>query len=345
MSISRLALMGAAGAGGAVAVEDAFSTDLYTGNSSTQTITNGIDLAGKGGLVWLKCRSNVTNNFIHDTERNAGGIYTNSTQSQSVFNAINSYNSDGFTLNNNTGNDGNYSGFTYAAWTFRKAPKFFDVVTYTGDGQAYQSIPHSLGCPIGMLVIKRTDATSDWPTFCRTSSSGATGPINLNSTGAAIFGAAGIFFGDSLIEGQNCTFFNASHQSGMNTPNGNSTNAAGASYVAYLFAHNDADDGIIHCGSYTGNGSSSGPTITLGWEPQYLLIKRANGTGDWVIHDNARDTSNPRSAYLEPNTTNTEATGLDVDFNSAGFQIKSSATDVNTSGGTHIYMAIRAEGV
>jgi hypothetical protein len=34
-------------------VEDVFSTYLYTGNGSTQTITNGIDLSGEGGLVWM----------------------------------------------------------------------------------------------------------------------------------------------------------------------------------------------------------------------------------------------------------------------------------------------------
>jgi hypothetical protein len=38
-------------------IEDVFSTWLYTGNGSTQTITNGIDLDGEGGLVWIKDRN------------------------------------------------------------------------------------------------------------------------------------------------------------------------------------------------------------------------------------------------------------------------------------------------
>jgi hypothetical protein len=33
-------------------VDDVFSTYLYTGNGATQAITNGIDLAGKGGMAW-----------------------------------------------------------------------------------------------------------------------------------------------------------------------------------------------------------------------------------------------------------------------------------------------------
>ena len=35
-------------------IEDVFSTYLYTGTGATQTITNGIDLSTKGGLVWAK---------------------------------------------------------------------------------------------------------------------------------------------------------------------------------------------------------------------------------------------------------------------------------------------------
>ena len=71
----NLQLLEALAAGGEVDgaeklyVEDVFSTYLYTGNGSTQTITNGIDLAGKGGLVWLKVRSQAYNNNLYDTER------------------------------------------------------------------------------------------------------------------------------------------------------------------------------------------------------------------------------------------------------------------------------------
>ena len=51
----RDVVMAAAGSGAEpLYVEDVFSTYLYTGNGSTQTITNGIDLSGEGGLVWVK---------------------------------------------------------------------------------------------------------------------------------------------------------------------------------------------------------------------------------------------------------------------------------------------------
>ena len=53
--MSNLAMMMGLGSGaGGVAVADVFSTYLYDGNSSSQTITNGIDLAGEGGCFGLK---------------------------------------------------------------------------------------------------------------------------------------------------------------------------------------------------------------------------------------------------------------------------------------------------
>ena len=52
-----------------VYVDDVFSTQVYTGTGATQTITNGIDLSGEGGLVWGKCRSNADRHVFIDTER------------------------------------------------------------------------------------------------------------------------------------------------------------------------------------------------------------------------------------------------------------------------------------
>ena len=61
MSNIKKLMMSAAG-GEALNVEDVFSTYLYTGTGSSQTITNGIDLSGEGGLVWLKGRNLASNN-------------------------------------------------------------------------------------------------------------------------------------------------------------------------------------------------------------------------------------------------------------------------------------------
>ena len=54
MSVRDIVLAAAGVGGDKLYVDDVVSSYLYTGNGSTQTITNGIDLAGEGGLVWLK---------------------------------------------------------------------------------------------------------------------------------------------------------------------------------------------------------------------------------------------------------------------------------------------------
>ena len=91
--------------GGATNVEDVFSTFLYEGNSTTQTNANGIDLAGEGGLVWLKWRSgsNAFGHALYDSERGVTKELKSQTAgAESTENRISSFNTSGFTLTSNT---------------------------------------------------------------------------------------------------------------------------------------------------------------------------------------------------------------------------------------------------
>jgi hypothetical protein len=99
---------------------------------------------------------------------------------------------------------------------------------------------------------------------------------------------------------------------------------------------------MIKCGKYTGNGSATGPIVSLGWEPEFLLIKNATGAGSWQIIDNMRGmTADGNDAVLNPDTTAAEFTGTFVAPTSTGFQINTAASGFNTSSATYIYMAIR----
>ena len=127
-------------------IEDVFSCFVYTGTSAARDIVNGIDLAGKGGLAWIKCRTVAESNSLFTTNLGANKtLLTDATDAQDTVgtDVFQSFNSDGFRV----GSHGrtNESPRTYASWTFRKQPKFFDVVTYTGNGGTQQNIPHSLG--------------------------------------------------------------------------------------------------------------------------------------------------------------------------------------------------------
>ena len=339
------AIQAAAGnAGEAVYVDDVFSTYLYTGNGSTQTITNGIDLDGEGGLVWIKSRDNSTfansPNVITDTVTGLSNylITNQTTQQQSWSSDAPVATSSGFTLPTNSQVPyTNYlTGSDYASWTFRKQPGFFDVVTYTGNGVAGTEIPHNLGSVPGLIIVKLTSGSGGWIVFHR--SLGNTKYLQLNSTNAEA----------TASWPWNNTSPTSTH---FTVGTGGNINASGSTYVAYLFAHDaqdfgtDSDESIIKCGSYTGNGSTTGPVIDLGFEPQWLLIKgvTSGSAYDWRIHDVMRGfTADGNGAKLEPNTFDAEDTA-ECRFRplATGFQPTSGAAVVNGSGATYIYVAIR----
>ena len=183
---------GAAGAAGGAGlnVEDVFSTYLYTGTSSAQTITNGIDLAGEGGLVWTKNRD--TTGYYHnwiDTERGISNwLRSDSTNGNisTLNNAITSFNSDGYSLGTDTYAYVNNNNKKYVSWTFRKAPKFFTCLTYTGNGTAGRTVSHNLGSVPGCIIVKRTDTSGDWAVFHRSLNGGsnpAVKHLELNGAG------------------------------------------------------------------------------------------------------------------------------------------------------------------
>jgi hypothetical protein len=325
------AAAGAGAAGEPILPQEVFSATLYTGNGSTQTITNGIDLDGEGGLVWTKDRTNGLSHALYDTARGGGSeLSTNTTGAASSESGV-AFLSTGYSFGARSLL--NFNGGAYVSWTFRKAPKFFDIVTYTGDGVAGRTVAHNLGSVPGVMIVKCTSATESWRVYHR--SLGASENLKLDSTEAA----------QTNEEPWN---FTAPTATEFTLAQYNSSNGSGKTYVAYLFAHDAGGFGTssengISCGSYTGNGSATGPTVTLGYEPQWLMIKRADSTGDWIILDSKRDVSNPRDKFLEPNTSDAEATGNDVDFNATSFQLKTTSATVNASGGTYIYVAIRAD--
>ena len=332
MSVANKLLQAAAGnAGEAVYVDDLFSTFLYQGTSSNQDIVNGLDLSGEGGLVWVKGRPHAGySHNLYDTARGVTKrLASNETASESTYaNSVTAFNNNGFSLGSDGNGEANYSGSTYVSWSFRKAEKFFDIVTYTGDGTTGRQIAHNLGSSPGMMFFKKTNGTGDWKVFHRSlSGSGLNGRLRLDSDGAEV-ALTNNFFVSS-------TYFGSDYY-----------NASGDEWVVYLFAHDeqefgeDSDEAIIHCGSYTGTGSDL--SINLGFEPQWILFKKSNGTTDWVIRDNMRGTSDSFRSELYPNLSDAEynhASGT-VAFTPTGFRLPIQNGYYNTNGDTFIYMAI-----
>jgi hypothetical protein len=336
-NLSRKLMMGAAGAADEkVYVEDVFSTYVYGGNSTNTDVVNGLDLAGEGGMLWHKNRSISHNHYVFDTERGAAPsfpyIQTNDTAGQlSTTGRLVSWNSDGYTI----GNQGNFNetGQNNVIWTFRKAPRFFDVVTYTGNG-VVREIAHNLNTTVGFIAIKRTNVADSW--LCYHRRLGASKLIQLNVTDQAYTVS---------------TYWNSTNPTDTTFTLGtdNAVNNLGDTYVAYLFAHDplgpsgDGSDGLIACGSYTGNGSSTGPVIDLGWEPQWVMFKRTNGVGPWAMFDNMRGMTVANDSLLRADVSDAELTNWAniIDPQASGFQLKNAGDNWNGSGSTYIYIAIR----
>ena len=333
-NLTRAMMMGAAGASGdKTYVDDVFSTFLFEGSGSAVTITNGLDLSGEGGMIWIKSRTSTASHATSSSANNYYGIMTPNTNAADA-DSTTQYvrgTSTGFevTMGNITPND---AGEDMASWSFRKAPGFFDCVAYTGTG-SNRTIAHSLGSVPGMIIVKRTSgATGNWKVWHRSLPNTAIDFLTLNETGVI----------ESAANHWNSTAPTSTHFSlGTNA----NVNDDGSAYVAYIFAHDDqsfgtsGNESIIKCGSYTGNGSSTGPVIDLGFEPQWWMIKRTDAVDTWGMYDSMRGAQD----VLRADSTSTEVStaSFKIDLLANGFQPTSNDNGVNASGGTYVYMAIR----
>jgi len=312
-------------------VEDVFSTYLYTGNSLTQTVTNNINLSGNGGIVWIKAR-NPSFNFnpilFDSTKSPSQYLFTNTTDAnQTNIYQLTSFNANGFSLGD--GNFTNNSAYNYVSWTFRKQPKFFDIVTWTGDG-TNRAIPHNLGSVPGCMIVKCTNAAYGWMVYHR--STGATKFLYLNTTEAAI---------------TNSTAWNDTEPTSTVFTVGNAPlgNESGKTYVAYLFAHNAGGFGltetenVISCGTFTTDGTGAA-TVNLGYEPQWVMFKDTVNADGWYMFDNMRGMSMTSSARTTANGTYGDSSDSPTLFfpSATGFTLNAGLT---AGSAANIYIAIR----
>ncbi len=332
--ITQQIVLGAAGAAGGdkVYVDDVFSTYVYEGQTTAQPIPNGIDLDGEGGLIWIKGRDGRSHSLT-DTVTGIDKNLISNNQNQQATDADRithktANGGNGFTLYGD-GTNVNYAGEKFVSWTFRKAPGFFDVVTYNGDtSNNPQSIPHSLGSVPGFIIVKRTDNTGPW--ICYHRSLGNTKNIELQSPN------------DDDI---NATIWNNTDPTSTHFTVGSNANVNGngRTFVAYIFAHDDAqfgtdgDESIIKCGTYEGLTYPNYRQIDLGFEPQLVLIKNADASSNWTIRDIMRV-----GQVLRPNGTDSEVDENEVlRITSTGFEVRGGSTDFGANSNTYIYIAIR----
>jgi hypothetical protein len=317
--------------GGTADVANNFNTTIYAGSNSAKTITNNIDLAGDGGLVWTKWRSSALGSappIFTDTERGVNkNLKSNTSDGEESTNSIDSFTSTGYTIDAGDGPQGgtNYNGANYVSWTFKKASKFFDVVKITGTGGS-RVIDHNLGVAPGMIIGTRYDANGEhWHVYHRSLDDGnqpATHALRLNSTAA---------------EGDESSYWNDTEPTSTQFTVGNNQNHNGGSHIFYLFAHDTASSSQIYCDGYTKTGSSQ--DINIGWSPQWLMLKRRDSTGSWYVMDTTRGfTTDSNPVTLKAESSDAEGGLGNVTRTSTGFNVTSN------SGQKWVYVAIREAG-
>jgi hypothetical protein len=208
----------------------------------------------------------------------------------------------------------------------------FSIVSYTGTGSA-ATIGHGLGVTPKMIIAKKRNGAPNWGVYH--TSIGATKYLELNNNSASQTDTA--VFNDT--EPTSSVF---------SVGTDNKTNGSSGTYIAYCFAEKK---GYSKFGSYTGNGSSNGPFVYTGFKPAFIMFRRTDTTGDWVMKDNKRSGTsalqnfgqmNPnQTQHPSANQTNAEnkASALAMDILSNGFKPRGADTDINASSGNYIFMA------
>jgi len=335
-----------------------FNTVLYTGNGTSGG--NTLNVGGVGftpDLVWVKNRTASINHYLYDSVRGTGAakaLHSNTTSSESTASTytdnggVEAITTEGFVAyrgTDNTYQGTNMSGQNYVAWCWKaggaavtntdgsitsevsaNVDAGFSVVKYTGNSSASGTIGHALTAAPNVIIVKNLDNGSAlWSVYSSAVGASQTGHLDTS----AAFSASGDWFSTTPTSS---VFSVGSSGSGR-------TNSTAQNHIAYCFAEKA---GFSKFGSYTGNGSNTGPSITTGFEPAFVMIKRTSADasgGNWIIKDNKRNTSNPRTKSLFPNLSTAEATEYDVNFNATSFQILNADVDINKNGGTYIYMA------
>ena len=317
-----------------------FQIALWTGDgNSTQAITNDGNSDLQPDFVWLKRRNGAENHTLADTSRGVTKRISSNENNAEDTNGIASVQSDGFTVSSSY--NGNTNGSTYVGWQWKanggttssnssgtnitstvqaNTTAGFSIVTFTGTGNDGDSYGHGLTSAPELVIPKKRSGTSNWQGYAFDGGNSQYWYLNLTNAFANTTGNSA-----------------ASSSSVITTDASGDSNPSGGTVVSYCF---HSVKGYSKIGRYTGNGNTDGAFVYTGFKPAWILVKRTNGTQDWVIFDNKlRPANNVGNGFLSPNKNDDEDSSDQFDIVSNGFKLRMSSNLANGSGDTYIYMA------
>ena len=297
---------------------DYFNTVLYTGNDTDNRTVSGVGF--QPNFLWIKARNNADQHYLQDSVRGSTKVLHSDSDEAEVtrVSAVKSFASDGFVLGQEA--QVNRNSGTFASWSWKEEATLFDIVSYTGNGNA-RTISHNLGSVPKFMICKDRDNTKNWGTYHQ-----AIGPAS----------DAG-YLNNAVVPESNNNFWNNTNPTAsvFSVGTDNTYNGNGNDYIVYLFG----DSSVSKCGSYIGNGSSDGTFVYTGFKPAFVIYKNTTQADSWFIHDNKRQGFNPENEYLFADITQTEGTINRINFLSNGFKTTDSDKGVNASGNLYIYIA------
>jgi hypothetical protein len=313
-----------------------FNALTYAGSASNQTISG---LSFQPDFIWFKERTTagIDHNLFDSARSNYGSrLISNATNAEAASGAIISVSSTGYSLLGGVSNTNDSSGRTYVTWNWKaggtavtntngtinsqvsaNTTSGFSVVTWVHSSTT-STIGHGLGVAPQFVIVKSRTTAYNWDVGCN--SIGWGNRLNLNTTAAAYSPA----------------FWNSTAPTSTVFTYAGSGATNGDNMVAYCFT---PIAGYSAFGSYTGNGSTDGTFVYLGFRPAFLMVKRSNAAVNWYMFDSKRNTYNAVNLQLSPNLSNAESSDFAIDFLSNGFKLRIADSFVNGSGDPNIYMA------
>lgn len=282
----------------------AWSSMHPVGNGWYRLIVGGIAATGTSGQIQIDC-IDASGNVIYNGD-GTSGLYVWGAQVEAGWSA------NDYIRNEQT-----------VAWANFSKRQGLSIIAYTGNSTAGTKLGHGLGTApkFGIVFCRGVEGTNYRAVYH--ASLGATKCLYLNrQEGFAT----------------NTTWNNTTPEHDVVTLGGTGlfVNTTGYNYISYWWSE---VLGYSKFGSFIGNAADDGPYIHLGFTPKFVLIKNADATVAWEIHDNVRSTYNPSSTYLGPYSAGAEGTIVRLDFTSQGFKIRSLGSTGNGSGNQIVYAA------
>lgn len=281
---------------------DFFDLTIHVADDATSRAITGLDFQPDLGMIKGVDAAKITEWVMTDITKGPGVSHTNNVgtadEAANVEGEISAFNSDGFTvIQNTTVRDVNESGTDYIGFMWKEdVLAGLDLVGYVG-AAAPQNIAHGLGVPPKLMYVRNRDTAAGNAIYSAVRHVGGiptTDPETdfLESDATPAIADSPAYWDDTAPDASN---FRVGSDTAVNANTDN--------HQAYVWAE---VEGFSKFTAYIGSNVEDSPQnvfVYLGFRPKFVIIKRLDAAQDWAaailatdIGDNDNDDANERQA-------------------------------------------------